>query len=151
MSRPASEAGGPAGIEAEVDALCGALEQRPTAVLAIADEPLRGAVRRILVRGWFTVVETPDGALPPVSAEPADAVVADLRTPDGWDGVRRIRLDPSAGRIPIVGLVAAPREEDRSRARQLGVSCLVPVPFAPEGLLTVMERVTEGPAREGRG
>ncbi|HEV2148188.1 MAG TPA: hypothetical protein VGR37_12360 [Longimicrobiaceae bacterium] len=139
-------------IAAAVDAVWEEAERRPTALLAIADEPLRGEVRRILVRGWFTVVEPPEGELRPAGEDPAaGAVLADLRTPAGWDGVRRLRLDPRAGRIPVVGLVSAPREADRSRARQLGVACLVPVPFAPEGLLAVMERVTEGPARDDRG
>lgn len=152
MNRPVPDAAASAEVAAAVDAVLEAAERRPTAVLAIADDPLRGAVRRILVRGWFTVVEPPEGELPLAEEAPAaGAVVADLRTPEGWDGVRRIRLDPRAGRIPVVGLVSAACEEDSFRARQLGVACLVPVPFAPDGLLTVMERVTEGPAPDGRG
>lgn len=98
------------------------------------------------MRSLCTVVEPSSGELSADAVEAAapDAVLADVRTPDGWAAVRRLREDARADGVPVLGLVSAPREADRRRARKLEVDCLVAVPFDPDGLLDLVERITEG-------
>lgn len=133
-------------IQRIVEVVSDETESRPTVLLAIEDEALRETSRRVLVRSLFTVVERPAAELCPETLEtvrPA-AVVADVRTLDGWAAVRRLRGGGRGNGVPVVGLVSAPRETDRCWAREYAVGCLVPVPFDPEGLLELVERITEG-------
>ncbi|HEX2191377.1 MAG TPA: hypothetical protein VHG51_20870 [Longimicrobiaceae bacterium] len=129
-----------------VDRVFARAARRPTVLLAIEDEALRDAARSLLVRALFTVVEPHGGEL---SAESVatfrpDLVLADVRTPDGWLALGRLRADPAVGGVPVVGLGPAPREAGREWARRLGVECVVPVPFDPDGLVDLVERVTGG-------
>ncbi|HEX8276678.1 MAG TPA: response regulator [Longimicrobiaceae bacterium] len=135
-----------AAVQRIVDMVCAEAEARPTVLLAIGDEALREESRRVLVRSLFTVVEQPSGELSADAVEAAapDAVLADVRTLDGWAAVRRLREDARADGVPVLGLVSAPREADHRWAREFEVECLVPVPFDPDGLLDLVERITEG-------
>ena len=135
-----------AAVQRIVDVVFAEAESRPTVLLAIGDEALREASRRVLVRSLFTVVEQPSGELSADAVEAAapDAVLADVRTLDGWAAVRALRADARSGGVPVLGLVSAPREADRRWAREFEVECLVPVPFDPDGLLDLVERITEG-------
>jgi CheY-like chemotaxis protein len=135
-----------AAIQRIVDVVCAEAESRPTVLLAIGDEVLRDTSRRVLVRSLCTVVEQPSGELSAEGVEEAapDAVLADVRTLDGWAAVRRLREDSRADGVPVLGLVSAPREADRRWAREFEVECLVAVPFDPDGLLDLVERITEG-------
>ncbi len=133
-------------IQRIVDVVWAETERRPTVLLAIGDEALRDSSRRALVRSLCTVVEPFSGELSADAVEAAapDAVLADVRTPDGWAAVRRLREDARTDGVPVLGLVSAPREADRRRAREFEVDCLVAVPFDPDGLLDLVERITEG-------
>jgi DNA-binding response OmpR family regulator len=133
-------------VQRIVDVVCAEAEGRPTVLLAIGDEALRDASRRALVRSLCTVVEPSSGELSADAVEAAapDAVLADVRTLDGWAAVRRLREDARADGVPVLGLVSAPREADRRWAREFEVDCLVAVPFDPDGLLDLVERITEG-------
>jgi DNA-binding response OmpR family regulator len=135
-----------AAIQRIVDVVCAEAESRPTVLLAIGDDALREESRRVLVRSLFTVVEQPSGELSADGVEAAapDAVLADVRTLDGWAAVRRLREDSRADGVPVLGLVSAPREADRLWAKEFEVDCLVAVPFDPDGLLDLVERITEG-------
>jgi len=135
-----------AAIQRIVDVVCAETESRPTVLLAIGDDALRDTSRRALVRSLCTVVEQPSGELSADGVEAAapDAVLADVRTLDGWAAVRRLREDSRADGVPVLGLVSAPREADRRWAREFEVECLVAVPFDPDGLLDLVERITEG-------
>jgi CheY-like chemotaxis protein len=133
-------------VQRIVEVVCAEAESRPTVLLAIGDEALRDSSRRALVRSLCTVVEPSSGELSAEAVEAAapDAVLADVRTPDGWAAVRRLREDARGDGVPVLGLVSAPREADRRRAREFEVDCLVAVPFDPDGLLDLVERITEG-------
>ncbi|MET0397077.1 MAG: response regulator [Longimicrobiaceae bacterium] len=133
-------------VQRIVDVVWARAENRPTVLLAIGDEALRDSSRQALVRSLYTVVEQHSGELSADAVEAAapDAVLADVRTPDGWAAVRRLREDARGDRVRVLGLVSAPRVADRRRARELEVDCLVAVPFDPDGLLDLVERITEG-------
>ena len=133
-------------VQRIVDVVWARAESRPTVLLAIGDEALRDSSRRALVRSLYTVVEQPSGELSAEAVEAAmpDAVLADVRTLDGWAAVRRLREDSRGDGVPVLGLVSAPREADRRWAREFEVDCLVAVPFDPDGLLDLVERITEG-------
>lgn len=133
-------------VQRVVDVVCAETASRPTVLLAIEDDALRDTSRRVLVRSLCTVVEPPSGGLSAEAVEAAapDAVLADVRTLDGWAAVRRLRREYGPDGVPVLGLVTAPREADRRWAREFEVDCLVAVPLDPDGLLDLVERITEG-------
>lgn len=134
----------PAALQRLVDQVFAETARRPAVMIAIEDEALRDETRRLLLRARFTVVELDSGALSAatVGSHVPDAVLADARTLDGWAAVGRMREDAATSGVPVVALVAAPREPEQGWARRFGVECLVPVPFDPDGLVDLMERVT---------
>ena len=146
MNRPRPNTGvPPATIEQIVDAVWEEATRRPTVVLAIAEEGLRNAIRGMLLRSLFTVIEPPAGELPTEMAGmfPPDAVVVDVRDPrdNGWMTVRRLRDDPRTEAVGVVALVSQPKEADLWWARRLRVGRLLPVPWEGDELLCAVEGV----------
>lgn len=134
----------PAALQRLVDRVFADTARRPAVMLAIEDEALRDETRGLLLRARFTVVELHTGGLSAdaVGSHVPDVVLADVRTLDGWTAVGRLREDPATRAVPVAGLVAAVRDAEQAWARRYGVECLVPVPFDPDGLVDLMERVT---------
>jgi|GEM_PF-744589 len=146
MNRPRPNTGIPAAtVEQIVDAIWEEATRRPTVVLAVGDEGLRGEIRGTLLRSLFTVVEPPAGELPMEVAGlfPPDAMVVDVRDPreNAWATVRRLRDDPRTERLGVVALVAQPEEADLWWARRLKVGRLLPVPWDGDDLLRAVEGV----------
>lgn len=145
----------PATLQRLVDSVYSRAARRPTVLLAIPDDALRDAARRLLVRALFTLVEPHGGTLCAGSVRDLrpDLVLADVRSPERWLAVRRLRDDAEAGGARVVGLGPLPREAGRGWARRLGVECVVPVPFDGAALVELVERLTgaaDGAARGAR-
>lgn len=70
------------------------------------------------------------------------AVLMDIQMPeiDGLEATRRLRDDPRLGNLPVVGLSATTDAGQQARARDAGMSALLPKPLEADALLAVLRR-----------
>jgi two-component system, OmpR family, KDP operon response regulator KdpE len=120
-------------------------------VLVVDDEPqiVRG-LRVILQNAGYRVEEatTKREALDSVSIRPPDAIVLDLKLPDG-DGVEVLTDVRRWSQIPVVVLSAVGDEEQKVRALDAGADDYVTKPFGTEELLARMRAVLRRRSEEG--
>ena len=87
-------------------------------------------------------------------AERPDAVIVDVRLPDGdgIDLVRRLRRTPLTSRIPILVLTAGHDEAKRSDVIKAGADEYLAKPFEADDLLTHLHELLaiSAPDRKGR-
>ena len=70
---------------------------------------------------------------------------------DGYEFVKRLRLDPAFARIPVLFYTAPYGErEARAYARSNGLPFVLTKPGAPEEVLTIVSRVLAGEDRTRR-
>ncbi|MBX3323804.1 MAG: response regulator [Phycisphaeraceae bacterium] len=71
-----------------------------------------------------------------------DAILLDLRMPDidGFEVLRRMRLEPSLGIIPVIILTANVQDTVRQEARVLGTAGFFCKPYDPELLIACLKR-----------
>ncbi|HUU61801.1 MAG TPA: response regulator [Acidimicrobiia bacterium] len=115
-------------------------------ILVVEDSPL---VQRLLavclrdlgrpVRG---VLDGPT-ALEDIAADPPALAILDIGLPgmDGWELLRRIRLDPQWGRLPVLVLTAHAQEEYRLEADRRGADGFMTKPFEPDALRAAVGRL----------
>ena len=86
-------------------------------------------------------------ALATVAAEHPDLVITDVLMPvmDGYEFVRQLRRDPTAGRTPVL-FYTAPygAREARARALSCGVPGVLTKPAEPDEVLRIVGRVLSG-------
>jgi len=123
-------------------------------ILVVEDSPL---VQRLLavclrdlgrpVRGML------DGpsALEDMAADPPVLVILDIGLPgmDGWEFLRRMRLDPQYGRLPVLVLTAHAQEEYRLEADRRGADGFMTKPFEPDALRAAVSRLLGDRAQAG--
>ena len=123
-------------------------------ILVVEDSPL---VQRLLavclrdlgrpVRGML------DGpsALEDMAADPPVLVILDIGLPgmDGWELLRRMRLDPQCGRLPVLVLTAHAQEEYRLEADRRGADGFMTKPFEPDALRAAVSRLLGDRAQAG--
>ncbi|HXL86063.1 MAG TPA: PAS domain S-box protein, partial [Gemmatimonadaceae bacterium] len=100
------------------------------------------------------VLEAADGreGLAAVQAEHPDLVITDVLMPvmDGYEFVRRLRLDPTTSGIPVVFYTAHYGErEARKLALSGGVSYVLTKPAESEAVLKIVGRVLSGESETG--
>ena len=115
-------------------------------ILVIEDSPL---VQRLLavclrdlgrpVRG---ALDAPT-ALEDMAADPPAMVILDIGLPgmDGWELLRRMRLDPQCARLPVLVLTAHAQEEYRLEADRRGADGFMTKPFEPDALREAVGRL----------
>lgn len=108
-----------------------------TTVMIVDDEvDIRAALRVLLTRAGYTVVEAVDGrdALRRFHTDRPDAIILDVGMPqmDGWQTLERLR-DISA--VPVLLLTARDRETDRVRGLDAGADDYLIKPFGNQELL----------------
>ncbi len=71
-----------------------------------------------------------------------DAVLMDIRMPvmDGYEAIRRIRLNPRHRRLPVLALTADATREDRERCLAAGATEFVVKPVDPDMLVQKLTR-----------
>jgi two-component system, cell cycle response regulator DivK len=96
-------------------------------ILLVEDNEMnRDMLSRRLQKRGYTIVVAVDGlqALELARTEAPDLILLDLSLPemDGWEVARRLRAEPSTGRIPIIALTAHAMSGDREKALEAGCS-----------------------------
>ena len=106
-------------------------------VLVVDDEPqvLRGITAALRAAGYeVTGAETAAGALEAAALRPPDAVVLDLRLPDG-SGVEVCRRLREWSQAPVVVVSAVDEEDEKIAALDAGADDYVTKPYAVGELL----------------
>lgn len=114
-------------------------------ILVVDDsETNREYLITLLTHFGHTILESEDGAhgLNAARAERPDLIIADILMPtmDGYEFVRRLRLDDSIATIPVVFCTAHFHErEAKNLAQACGVSHILTKPAEPEEVLRVVD------------
>lgn len=82
-------------------------------------------------------------ALEDMATDPPALVILDIGLPgmDGWELLRRMRLDPQCNRVPVLVLTAHAQEEYRLEADRRGADAFMTKPFEPDDLRAVASRL----------
>ena len=123
------------------------LAPRQRRVLVVDDDyHVRPTLARLLQRGGFQVSEAADGrtGLELIERHPPDLVLLDIRMPDidGYEVLRRLKLNPLHQHIPVVILTASDLGKSaQQRALALGAVRYLEKPIASGDLLAEIERI----------
>ena len=113
------------------------MAERPLVAVVDDDKSIRNATQNLLKAAGFSTATFRDAEsfLVSASRESAACLVADMRMP-GMSGLElRQALLASGNDIPTVLITAHPEELAQSRAREVGITCYLIKPFAPDELL----------------
>ncbi|MCU0931287.1 MAG: response regulator [Serpentinimonas sp.] len=127
----------------------------PAHILVVEDQDIiRKLVRMTLEMAGHTVSEASSGrqGVDAALAQPPDLILMDVMMPGELNGLaacRALRAQPGFARIPIVMLTAKGQEQDRLEGLSAGASDYVVKPFAPQALLSLIERQLGRPAASG--
>lgn len=100
------------------------------------------------------VADTGHAALVALDEHPdVEIVLMDMMMPemDGYEAMRRIRLDPRFQHLPIVALTAKAMKGDREKCLTAGANDYLPKPIDPERLMTVMHQELESEVQRAAG
>ncbi len=115
----------------------------PTILLVEDNELNRDMLSRRLERKGYTVAIAVDGgeAIEKALSGSPDLILMDMSIPvvDGWEAVRRLKADATAGRIPIIALTAHAMAGDREKAIEAGCDEYETKPVEFARLLTKIE------------
>ena len=119
---------------------------KPTILIVENDEDIRAALRAVLAREGYQVVEAGDGAeaLARVGESRPAAILMDLAMPgmNGMDATRALRREPEAAQVPIVAVTASTWfAADREGLRKAGFDAVFTKPYQPETLLAELRRL----------
>lgn len=121
------------------------MSRQPLVIVADDDALLRSLVEFKLKARGYRVATAGDGdeALRIIEQEPPDLVVLDAMMPgaDGFEVLRRIKVDTALATIPVVMLTARKQESDIVGALQMGASDYMVKPFIPEELAMRIARL----------
>jgi CheY-like chemotaxis protein len=117
-------------------------------ILICDDEPSLRELMRVALEGSYQFAEAEDAAeaLRLTKELRPDVLLLDVMLPggSGLDLLQTIRADPDLSPTRIVVVSAWASAQDRRRAEEAGADAFVPKPFAPEHLVTVVDRLLEG-------
>jgi FixJ family two-component response regulator len=117
------------------------MAERPLVVIVDDDQSIRSATRDLLKAAGFSTAtfEDAESFLQSASTATTACLVADMRMP-GMTGLELYqRLVASGHDIPTVIITAHPEELTHARAREVGVSCYLSKPFAPDDLIECVQ------------
>jgi PAS domain S-box-containing protein len=80
------------------------------------------------------------------SGEAFDAVLLDVQMPemDGLEVLRRVRLKPELGELPVIALTAGVQRQERDAALAAGMTDFLAKPLEPQRLIRCLRRHIEG-------
>jgi len=105
----------------------------PKKILVVDDDSRNRKLEETLVRAGGHEVRSVDSgqvALDAIAADPPDLILLDLMMPgmDGFEVVRRLKVDPATRDIPIIMVTALDDDGSRARLAAAGVSDLLTKP-----------------------
>jgi two-component system chemotaxis response regulator CheY len=118
----------------------------PKKILVVDDsESIRALLSMILENAGFEVARAIDGkdALDVLETQSFHLIITDLNMPrmDGISLVKEIRIMQTHNRIPIIMLTTESQTSFKEEARAAGATGWITKPFAPDSLLTVVNKV----------
>lgn len=125
-----------------------------TKILVVDDHPAnRDLIVTLLGYRGHHMVEAADGeeALASARRERPALIISDILMPsmDGFEFVRRLRLDPSLRDVAVIFSSAYYLGQEAAElARACGVNIILPKPIEPEAFLVAIERTLSGRASE---
>ena len=120
----------------------GATRARHVILVVDDNEAMRYATSRALRALGFPVIEAASGSEGLALASAASAVVLDIRLPDldGFEVCRRLRLNRTTDRLPIIHFTAMPEDEvDRNTSKEVGADEFVPSSLPPARLAELLD------------
>lgn len=113
-------------------------------ILIIEDNPTNMELMVYLLKAFgHTVFEATEGetGLATAHSKSPDLVLSDLQMPgmDGYEVVRRIKLDPSLNTVPVIAITAYAMVGDRDRVLAAGFDGYIPKPINPESFVGQVE------------
>jgi FixJ family two-component response regulator len=117
------------------------MAKRPLVAIVDDDKSFRGATRDLLRAAGFSTAtyEDAESFLSGSDLATTACLVADMRMP-GMTGLELYQTLVASGKdIPTVIITAHPEEVTQSRAREVGVSCFLSKPFAPDDLIECVQ------------
>ncbi|HEY9697287.1 MAG TPA: response regulator transcription factor [Trichocoleus sp.] len=120
----------------------------PLTILVADDDPGTClAVSDYLELAGYSVVTAENGlkAVDLVERHKPHLIVTDITMPrmDGYELIRRVRLQPEFRLLPVIFLTARTNTEERIRGYQLGCDAYLPKPFELEELGAVVRNLLE--------
>lgn len=117
-----------------------------TRILIAEDElSIVEALRFLLERAGYVVDHVDDGekALAYLQAEPPDLLILDVMLPhrNGFEILKRVRLEPQTARLPVVMLTAKGQAHDRQTAIDIGVDAFMTKPFSNAEIVDEVRRL----------
>jgi signal transduction histidine kinase/CheY-like chemotaxis protein len=115
-------------------------------ILLAEDNPINQFVATAMLEDVGAIVRVAgDGAeaLDLLHREQFDCVLMDVQMPqmDGLEATRRMRIDPSLARIPVVAMTANAWDEDRRACLEVGMDDFVTKPVQPAFLYDKLARL----------
>ena len=112
-------------------------------ILVVEDqEDLRGVLRDLLSGSGYAVIEAGDGeaGVAKAKSDRPDLILMDIQMPviDGYEAIRRIKLDPALKAIPIIAVSSFAMKGDEEKARAAGCDHYVTKPYSPMQLLRLI-------------
>jgi len=111
-------------------------------ILVVEDqEDLRGVLRDLLTGSGYAVIEAEDGKAGVAHAKSRpDLILMDIQMPviDGYEAIRRIKLDPALKPIPIIAVSSFAMKGDEEKACAAGCDHYVTKPYSPMQLLRLI-------------
>jgi FixJ family two-component response regulator len=117
------------------------MAKRPLVAIVDDDKSFRGATRDLLRAAGFSTAtyEDAESFLSGSDLATTACLVADMRMP-GMTGLELYQTLVASGKdIPTVIITAHPEEVTQSRAREVGISCFLSKPFAPDDLIECVQ------------
>lgn len=115
-------------------------------ILVVEDSPLVQRLLAVCLRELGRPVRPALdalAALEDMDTDPPALVILDIGLPgmDGWELLRRMRLDPQGSHVPVLVLTAHAQEEYRLEAGRRGADGFMTKPFEPDDLRAAVGRL----------
>src|SRR5690242_18474270 len=118
-------------------------------ILVIEDNPANLELMTYLLQAYkYETLAADDGetGLALAQSERPDVVVCDIQLPrmDGFEVVRRLKLETETRAIPVIAVTAFAMVGDRDRALAAGFDGYIGKPIVPETFVSQVERFLNG-------
>jgi len=125
-----------------------ALLKKQPVVLVVDDSiTIRTVTKNFLERHKYTIMTAKDGfdALAKAEEQSPDIVLLDLEMPrmDGFEFAEKFRANPKFSRIPIVMITFCTGDEEKKRAKDIGIDKFINKPYREPELLETIELFLE--------